>query len=644
MDDSSANLDVQYHRQSLSCRCRVCGNILKDCGTEATTEKETLKEALEIDISSDHEDIHPPRVCSSCRLKLKAWKTKKSKHKKVTTININEAEWNPHDIPCSVCDQSSLPRPHPPSPVDAAKATASHVGVLSWCEGDRTVFVKHSACGMSVERHLLINADNSWVVRIHNEDVSNHLYLAGIPRCLSTDRDGMRLVNDVFCSGLCTGNIGFDDVAAGKRVLTGHRDEVVGKIRDISTPSQTKCAIFHARCRIFMGNPDTSVCGTCFSFRTDLSSRRSSQRTPRNVNTETSSRVRIDYMNKEQMQEKNANLQRKIKRLQTQTDVLKQMIKERHEMDSVVMDQESSDNLQELLQSEHVNICKYVTDNSSEEESAAFKLMMQEQMSAFAAKDSKQIRWHPAIIRFAVGLYSKSSSAYNLIRSSGFLKLPHQTTLKKFMNFTTPQVGINPAVLKYIFDDWHLKDIPDFEKNITLAFDEIKLKAGLVYSKVTGKIIGYTDLGPISNEMDNFNHRLTNQEDGEVATQMLVLMIRGIFSDMRVPLAYFPTTTASSHQLYFCIWPTVKALALMGLKVRAFVCDGASWNKKFYGHHVLRKEPGTTTYYTPHPFFRGERLYFICDVPHLVKTTRNNWENSNWHLKSRKLRVSLRLL
>ncbi len=47
-----------------------------------------------------------------------------------------------------------------------------------------------------------------------------------------------------------------------------------------------------------------------------------------------------------QMQEKNANLKRKIKGLQTQTDVLKKIIKERHKMDSVAMDQESSADLQ----------------------------------------------------------------------------------------------------------------------------------------------------------------------------------------------------------------------------------------------------------------------------------------------------------
>ena len=67
------------------------------------------------------------------------------------------------------------------------------------------------------------------------------------------------------------------------------------------------------------------------------------------------------------------------------------------------------------------------------------------------------------------------------------------------------------------------------------------------------------------------------------------------------------------------------------------MCDGAAPNRKFFRLH---KECGgqyeNITYYTENRYAPGQRIYFICDVPHL-KTTRNNLENSHGHLNSRNL-------
>ena len=34
------------------------------------------------------------------------------------------------------------------------------------------------------------------------------------------------------------------------------------------------------------------------------------------------------------------------------------------------------------------------------------------------------------------------------------------------------------------------------------------------------------------------------------------------------------------------------------------------------------------------PFFSTQKIFFICDVPHLIKTARNNLENSHENLKN----------
>ena len=45
---------------------------------------------------------------------------------------------------------------------------------------------------------------------------------------------------------------------------------------------------------------------------------------------------------------------------------------------------------------------------------------------------------------------------------------------------------------------------------MSLLFNEMKIQSGLVFSRFKGRLVGFTDLGDISNELDDFN-RLVKQ-------------------------------------------------------------------------------------------------------------------------------------
>ncbi|PIK40700.1 hypothetical protein BSL78_22455 [Apostichopus japonicus] len=66
-------------------------------------------------------------------------------------------------------------------------------------------------------------------------------------------------------------------------------------------------------------------------------------------------------------------------------------------------------------------------------------------------------------------------------------------------------------------------------------------------------------------------------------------------------------------------------------------CGRASQNKKFFKLHE-KHTTDALTYFTKTLTGVGKRIYFFCDVPHLLKTTRNNWENSGYNSRSRNLR------
>ena len=173
----------------------------------------------------------------------------------------------------------------------------------------------------------------------------------------------------------------------------------------------------------------------------------------------------------------------------------------------------------------------------------------------------------------------------------------------------------------------------------------MKIKEGLVYNKYTHQLVGFVALDNVSDHILEFE-RLC-QSDGTVqkpdlASHMLVLLVQGIFTGLKFPLAQFPTTGAPSHQLYPIVTEAVMRLEIMRFKVISLTSDGSSPNRKLYR---LMKDPSNATtpgYRCPNPFTEDDRsLYFVADVPHLLKTTRNCWSNSHGHSRTRTLWVSV---
>lgn len=80
------------------------------------------------------------------------------------------------------------------------------------------------------------------------------------------------------------------------------------------------------------------------------------------------------------------------------------------------------------------------------------------------------------------------------------------------------------------------------------------------------------------------------------------------------------------------MWEAVQCLEHCGFNVIAFCCDGASPNQAFYKMHG---EKVGFVFKTKNPFAEDRFVYFICDVPHLIKTARNGWSNSFAHKHSR---------
>ena len=162
------------------------------------------------------------------------------------------------------------------------------------------------------------------------------------------------------------------------------------------------------------------------------------------------------------------------------------------------------------------------------------------------SRNPKGVRWHLAIIRLCIALSAKSPAAYELLRTSGFFTLPTQRTLRCYTNFTASEAGFNKEFLARVCQDIKLKGLGEIERNIMLAFNEMKVFQGLVYSHQTGHIIGFTSLSSAADEMAAFARKCEG-EDPQMASHTLVLMARGICTSFCGAVAYFATGGATTE-------------------------------------------------------------------------------------------------
>ena len=231
------------------------------------------------------------------------------------------------------------------------------------------------------------------------------------------------------------------------------------------------------------------------------------------------------------------------------------------------------------------------------------------------------------IIRYCLALQSKSPQAYEDIwydekTGSGFLILPSQRRLRDYKNYIKPERGFNPAIIEEL--KHKIKDFSDIEKYVVLLFDEVKIQQNLVWDKHTGDLIGYVDLGDV-----DVNYATLTKVD-EIATHMLVFMIRSIVNPFKFTLANFATTSVTASQLFPIFWKAIGICELLKLKVLAATCDGASSNRKFFKMHLnfTSKDASDVVYKSKNLFSPDRNIYFLSDAPHLIKTARNCVSNS----------------
>ncbi|KAK3921460.1 Transposable element P transposase [Frankliniella fusca] len=324
------------------------------------------------------------------------------------------------------------------------------------------------------------------------------------------------------------------------------------------------------------------------------------------------------YLSERHMLEKMEKLQKNLRNEKKKNSTLQERMAEMIRKESVPVDNQMADVLTEILSNSNMT--------------PAQSIFMQQQVKASQLRNASGMRWHPTMIRFALSVHLTSPAAYEMMRQTGMIKLPSSSTLFEYTHVEKVSEGIDETVIKSVAD--RLKAFKEKHKKYhVLMADEIHISQNLVFQKSTGQMIGYTSLDDIESEVANLEKCLDdpNHEREEVlASKMLVYMIKGVSNGIKESIACFTVGKhLSANQLYVWSWKVIGALERSGIAVVAYVSDGASVNRAFIKKHT----PATVhrsgiIFDTINKCAKDRILYFIADVPHLLKTIRNCILNS----------------
>ena len=340
----------------------------------------------------------------------------------------------------------------------------------------------------------------------------------------------------------------------------------------------------------------------------------------------TSKFANVRFLENDELQSKIKHLRHELKLANSKIEELELKITSDSQKEGMILDGKTS--------SDFITIMKYYNEHViSAYPKDSFQHIFWRNQLEVANKSPNAIRWHPMMLKWCIFLKHKSPSAYELLRKSKCIVLPSQRTLRSYIHYYDSKSGFSKELDKQLLDASQLIHDEDqsFKKCVILLGDEMHIREGLVFKKGSGDLVGYTELGDINDHLLKLEEKFLNDSlttKKKLATTVLVLMVRGLFSQFNFVYASFPSRNLTGDQLVPIMYEGIFRIERCGLHVMGLTLDGNSVNRKFF---KLIGLPTTTTtsntnikYHTNNPMSMNKRkLLFFSDPPHLIKTSRN---------------------
>lgn len=208
-------------------------------------------------------------------------------------------------------------------------------------------------------------------------------------------------------------------------------------------------------------------------------------------------------------------------------------------------------------------------------------------------------RWCSQNKALALGLYFHSPKGYKYCRN--VLRLPSVRSLQLWLQRVPLRVGFYPEIFDLVKRRAASFSRP--ERACTIVFDEMHIKKELSYNPSCDRFEGLEEFG-------------SGEQGKNLANKALVFMAKGIQTPWKQPLGYFFANKGTpAGVLKDLLLRCYTSLVDAGLEPVAVVCDQGSQNLSVFYQLVTAEQPYID--------INGKRLFFLFDVPHLLKCLRN---------------------
>ena len=275
-------------------------------------------------------------------------------------------------------------------------------------------------------------------------------------------------------------------------------------------------------------------------------------------NSKPSSHVNYRYLTSPVKNERLSLLHRQVRISDRRLQWLRDKLEAATRVQGVQVDEELHHEMQDIMKS-NANSISHLQPGSFP------SIFWQQQLQAASQKDHRGMRWHPLMIKWCLYLRHCSSSCYETLRQSHVLTLPSQRTLRDYTYAVETSIGYSCEGDKQLFEAAHVATCDEFKRNVLITMDEMYIKEDLVFKKHTGELIGFTNLGDINMHLHRFEQRIKSQSSDfqsidDIAKSMLVVMVRGLFSNLNYPYAQFPCADPTGDALFDPFWEAVMRL------------------------------------------------------------------------------------
>ena len=249
---------------------------------------------------------------------------------------------------------------------------------------------------------------------------------------------------------------------------------------------------------------------------------------------------------------------------------------------------------------------------------ATFSAVPRELMKRLVSQKAKKNpgAYPPELRAFAMTLKFYSTKAYNYVRDSFDLGLPHVSVIRRWCNSVNGDPGFTQDALTAMKAKVLAAKRDGQEVVCSLMLDEMSIRKHVEWDGKRHR--GFVDLGTGINDDDSVPE----------ATDALVFMAVSVNSSWKVPCGYFLVAGLTGEEKANLTKECIIKLHEVGVKVVSFTCDGPTSHQSMLKLLGARLLPDSLQAYFPHPCDPEAKIYVFLDAGHMIKLVRNTM--SDW--------------